>query len=278
MRLTQPKAIARAVEFHVHIRRRPVRLGSARERDLGTVLGGMADYSRILSESAADSRLFERDGVVGAILPDVPADPLLNSAVYRHATALAGVLPALGSAYREAGVEIWTVFVPATDRAARAVLGRAGYRLQSAPTAMAMDPLHVERPPLSDWTAAGDPAALAGICDRVFNAGETHARVFAGNPPERARFYVAARAGEPVSGILTGERDGNCAVNLAATLRDARSQGIGGALLRNALADAAERGCTTATVVSARASRPFYERLGFRTVCALQKWVARVNP
>jgi ribosomal protein S18 acetylase RimI-like enzyme len=53
---------------------------------------------------------------------------------------------------------------------------------------------------------------------------------------------------------------------------EARGRGIAGKLLRHALADAAERGNETATLVATRMGYPVYERAGFRALERLSMW------
>ena len=60
-----------------------------------------------------------------------------------------------------------------------------------------------------------------------------------------------------------------------ATLEPYRGRGFGAAITRAALAHAAARGCTSASLRSGPKSRPLYERLGFRYVCNHRTYVAR---
>jgi predicted acetyltransferase len=56
---------------------------------------------------------------------------------------------------------------------------------------------------------------------------------------------------------------------------EARGRGLSGKLLAHALADAAERGLETSTLVSTRLGRPVYERLGYQALGSLQMWERR---
>ncbi len=62
---------------------------------------------------------------------------------------------------------------------------------------------------------------------------------------------------------------------MVAVVPEARGLGIAGKLLRHALADAAERGLETSTLISTRLGRPVYERLGYREAGTLQMWEKR---
>jgi GNAT superfamily N-acetyltransferase len=243
---------------------------------LQRVLGCLREYNQITSSSSQGGRLLELEGVTAAILPAVGEHALLNSVVYDDPGSLEAALEAIARAYDAAGVERWLVYAPAVDRRARSLLKRAGHRLSASPTAMGRPLDGVERPPehaLEEWTAAGDPDAMAALCDRAFRFGTAFKRTFADMPESRARVYMAHVHGEPISCVLTSQHEGNCAVHLLATLPQQRRRGVCSALLGHALADAAEAGCGTATVVVGRRAVSLCKRLGFTPVCPLQKWV-----
>jgi GNAT superfamily N-acetyltransferase len=258
--------------------RRPRRLDAERTALVERTLDGMRDYNAIMCESAPNGRLLELGGVVAAVIPDTPENSVMNAVVYDRVEALAAALDELASAYDRAGVEAWMVWVPVVDREARRLLKRAGHRLEANPTAMARDLHGIERPArgvLEEWTAHGDLAEMVAILDRAFLFGTAFARTFPRRPPDRARVYMASLDGKPVSCILTSDHDGNCAVDLVATLPEARGRGLAGALLLNALTDAAERGCRTTTLIAVPEGQPLYARLGYRAVCPLQQWERR---
>ena len=59
---------------------------------------------------------------------------------------------------------------------------------------------------------------------------------------------------------------------------EARGRGISGHLLGHALADAAERGIRTSTLVSTALGYPVYERAGFRPFGRFQMWERAAAP
>jgi predicted acetyltransferase len=65
---------------------------------------------------------------------------------------------------------------------------------------------------------------------------------------------------------------------MVAVVPEARGHGIAGKLLAHALADAAERGLETSTLVATNLGRPVYERLGYRQFGALEMWERRSRP
>ena len=67
----------------------------------------------------------------------------------------------------------------------------------------------------------------------------------------------------------------NTDIGWVAVLPEARGGGLSGKLLSHALADAADRGQQTSTLVATRLGRPVYERVGYRRVGPLQMWEQR---
>jgi ribosomal protein S18 acetylase RimI-like enzyme len=65
---------------------------------------------------------------------------------------------------------------------------------------------------------------------------------------------------------------GNTDVEMVAVVPEARGRGISGNLLAHALADAAERGSESATLVATSSGYPVYERAGFRPLGRLAMW------
>jgi len=55
-------------------------------------------------------------------------------------------------------------------------------------------------------------------------------------------------------------------------LPEARGRGIAGHLLAHALADAAERGNETSTLIATKLGRPVYERVGFEALDTFEMW------
>jgi GNAT superfamily N-acetyltransferase len=64
-------------------------------------------------------------------------------------------------------------------------------------------------------------------------------------------------------------------VTLVGTLEAARGRGLATLLMRRALADARERGCTTTTLVATKMGHPIYARLGYRDFGRVQMWERR---
>jgi GNAT superfamily N-acetyltransferase len=93
----------------------------------------------------------------------------------------------------------------------------------------------------------------------------TNAKAGTGESPRQWEFAWHLRR-------LRHRENGNCAVDLVATVPEARGRGLSSALLAQALSDAVRRGCSTTTLVAAREGGGLYERLGSKSVCPLQQW------
>jgi ribosomal protein S18 acetylase RimI-like enzyme len=237
----------------------------------------MGDWLRLVARASAGARLVERDGVVGAVVPAAPERAVVNSVVYDDPDALAAAYADLAGAYAEAGAA-WTVWVPSDERAA-AFLQAAGHVLDAAPAVMAIDLSAVERPAadaLEDWTADGDPADVGPLNDRAYTFGtDSFTRALASLPRGELGIYVARLDGRPAGCLTVVEHDANADIEMVAVVPEARGHGIAGKLLGHALADAAERGLETSTLVATKLGRPVYERLGYRQFGTLHMWERR---
>jgi GNAT superfamily N-acetyltransferase len=233
----------------------------------------------LLGEASEGARALELPGVVAVVVPACPERSVVNSVLYEDAGALADAYDEIAAAYREAAAK-WTVWVRHGDGEAAALLERRGHVLDAEPEAMGRGDLGaVERPPLSDWTRAGRVADVGPINDRAYGFGtDSFTRALARFPEDRGRVYTASAGGRPVACLMVVDDERNADVEWVAVLPEARGGGLSGKLLAHALADAAERGCETTTLVASTMGRPTYERLGYRALGALQMWEFRRAP
>lgn len=209
-------------------------------------------------------------GVVASVVPSAADRSLFNAVTYRDRRSAALLLPHFADLYARAGVRAWTVFVLPGDDALAGELSRAGHRPDGTPEAMGAElaALDLDGPDLSSppsWREVIETNAAAyGVA-----AAGLEAMRLAG---DGVRLYGAA-GGAVV--LAVHEHDGDAGVTYVAARPEARGRGLVAALLRQALREARERGCTTTTLESTRAGRPVYERLGFRPLGALQMWERR---
>jgi hypothetical protein len=81
-------------------------------RMIDRVLGSMFHWYRLVGGASEGARVFERDGVLAAIVPAAPERAVVNAALYRDAGALGAAYEDLAAAYTEIGAK-WTVCSPA---------------------------------------------------------------------------------------------------------------------------------------------------------------------
>jgi GNAT superfamily N-acetyltransferase len=242
----------------------------------------MRHWFRLVASASPDARVLDRDGVMAVVVPAAPERAVVNSVLYEDAAGLAAAYDEVAAAYAAIGAT-WTVWVPTADERARELLGRAGHLLDANPAVMAADLRDgVERPPpgaLEDWTADGDVASIGPLNDRSYTFGtDSFTRALANLPPDEVTIYVARADGDAVGCLLIVDHERNADVELVAVVPEARGRGIAGKLLAHALADAAERGLETSTLIATKMGRPVYQRLGYREVGTLEMWERRPGP
>ena len=239
---------------------------------------GLRGFCELLGRAAPDSQVFERDGVLAAVVPAAPERSVVNSVAYEDAGRLERALPELAAAYEAAGVRAWTVWVPHTDAEAAGALARAGHVLDADPAAMAMELSALEAPPPPDLDLDPSPdvATVARLNDRAYAFGGNHFERALQTAPN-LHVYVARRDEQPVCCATGHDHDGDFSVTLVATLPEARGQGLAGRLLTHALHDARERGCTTTSLQATKMGEPLYRRIGYRDLGAVQMWERRAG-
>lgn len=237
----------------------------------------LSEWWRLVADSSPGGRALRQDGVLAAIVPAAPERSVLNSVVYRQADGLMSAYDDVAAAYAEIGAN-WTVWVPPGDDAAASFLESRGHVLDAQPMAMVRELSGVERPAedaLADWTANGDVAHIGPLNDRAYGYADSFTRAFEGFPAGAAHVYVAHAEGEPVACLLMSDHEGNSDLGMVAVVPEARGQGITRKLLGHALADAAERGNRTSTLVATKLGYPVYERAGYRPLDRFSMWERR---
>ena len=234
-------------------------------------------FARGFGVSARDGRVLEVDGVVASAAPAIGFRSLFNAAAYTSVPALAAAVPKLQQAYDELGITAWGVWAHKSDAEAAGVLSAADLQLDSTPTAMAADIADID-------------VARADVTVERTHDLEAFDRVLAaayGFPPgvivycfpkllDSFRGYLARdAAGEPVATVGTVDCDGDCGINLVATVPPARGHGYASALMAYAVADGARRGCTSTTLQATAMARSLYARLGYRDFGTMQLWERR---
>ena len=209
-------------------------------------------------------------GVVASVVPASPERSLFNAVTYTDRAGVGLLLPHLADVYARAGVRAWTVWVLPGDEVLCEMLTAAGHRLDGLPEGMGAElaALDLDGPDVAE-TPSWDDVVATNAAAYGAPAEGLEAMRLAG---DGMRLYGAA-GGAVVLAIH--DHDGDAGVTYVAARPEARGRGLVGMLLRQALRDAAERGCTTTTLESTKLGRPVYERIGFRPLGTLQMWERR---
>ncbi len=167
-------------------------------------------------------------------------------------------------------IDSYAAWVHESDDGMRAELSDRGYRVEESTLAMGMSLVGVSiavpevefGPP--DWDEYLRILEVPGL----FGAGD----------PSAFHVLVARLAGENAATAMAYDRDGDCGVFNVTTIESARRRGLGTALTARHLADAVERGCTTASLQSTPMAERVYAAVGFRDLGRLLEYVRPKEP
>ena len=210
------------------------------------------------------------EGVVASVVPESPDRSLFNAVTYEDPRPVALLLPHLADVYERAGVRAWTVWVLPGDDALAAELATAGHVLDGTPEAMGapLDALDLDGPDVAEALSWDDLVATNAAAYGVAAEGLAPMAL----AREGVRTYGAA--GGAVT-LAIHDHEGDAGVTYVAARPEARGKGLVATLLRQALREARDRGCTTTPLEATRLGRPVYERLGYRSLGTLQMWERR---
>ncbi len=229
---------------------------------------------------AVGGSVLEEDGLQAAIVPASPNRSFFNSVFYGDTDLLIESIPRLAKVYDDAGVNAWTVWVPATDERARGALQAAGHVLDATPRAMGFElsELCVPEPDsqLEIRETRDDPESME-VMRRINEAAYGYpAGDFPPLEPMRGTVgYLGVLDGEAVGTTLLFDRGIDTEVSFVATLPEARGRGIAKRLLAHALERAREDGAQGSTLIATKLGFPVYEALGYRDVGGLEMWEKR---
>ena len=223
------------------------------------------------AQGATGAAVRHLPGVTAAVFPQRPERAVYNNALLdrdRPGAERDAAITAMEAAFGDAGVVEFAAWVHESDDATRRGLERRGYRLDSATRAMGM----------SMDALAGDAPAL----DLMHVEWSEYVRLF--NLPhglladaDHAVFHLrcARYDSAPATTAMAFDHDGDCGIFNVMTLPRARRRGLGTAITRLQLLDAAARGCTTATLQSTPVAEGVYTAIGFRDLGRYQEFVPR---
>lgn len=248
------------------------------ERWLTLNQAAMRHFFSESARNAPQGSVIEGDGLIATVNPGTPSKSLFNSVIYEDPNAVTRELSSLAEIYEQAGVDAWTVWVPAHDRDSAELLAQAGHKLDASPRMMGRELSGLEPHSMEgiDWTPEGNPDDVNQINDVAYGlAPGTFAAGCGRLGPKGNRVYVAGHEGEAAACVVTAEAGSDCGIWWVATLPEARGQGLSTALMRQALADAAESGLQTSTLQASALGRPVYEKVGYRDPGHFEMWERR---
>lgn len=195
-------------------------------------------------------------------------------------------LDALERFFREREAEVFHEVSPMADQSLLSLLGERGYRPIELTSVMCRELIDPADPPAAgsalktrvigaeeyeSWartSASGWVSEHADLADFMFNFGVISAQC------EGAFPYIAELHGEPVATGMLFIYEDTCILAGASTIPEARRQGPQGALLRDRLRFAAERGCTLAMMGAAPGSQSQKnaQKNGFGIAYTRTKW------
>jgi ribosomal protein S18 acetylase RimI-like enzyme len=239
-------------------------------RGAATLLASWEEYARG-STGAALNRL---KGVSAAVFPSGPERAVYNNALLDRelgSSERAAAVDAMEAAYNSAGVTRYAAWVHESDEGMRSELSGRGYTIEESSRAMGMSlgDIPVAPPELNlvplDW-----PEYLAYLEVVGVPAG-----LLSGADPSAFQTLVARLAGVNVATAIAFDHDGDCGVFNMSTLEAARRRGLGTALTARHVHDAAERGCSTASLQSTPMAERVYGAVGFRDLGRILEYVPR---
>ncbi len=241
----------------------------------------LARFIRMLVSAAPDSKLLERRGVTGSVVPAAPARSIANCVTYHEAGQLREALDDVARAYEEAGVLAWLVWAPDGDEETSELLSGAGHRVDAAPAAMAMELAGFEAPEPGDldWDAEANAEEICRLNELGYGlpVGEFARGLRDLKPGPTTHLYRARVNGETASVAIVLDTDDEASIVLVATDPQLQGQGLSTRLLGQALGEARDRGMRTTSLQASATGEPIYRRLGYEAFGRMNMWERRAT-
>ena len=237
---------------------------------------GVGEFYARCAGASPGGRSVRLGGMRAAVMPALPFASIVNCVTYTDAAELEERIDELAELYEEAGVRAWSVWTHESDDRTRGMLREAGFGLDSEPMSMALDLDSLEPGTRAiDWTGEPDTAELGAVVDASYGFPTgTYTRGVPAIPPN-VHAYLAQDDGRPAAVVMGSDLEGDCGIYLVGTIPEARGRGMSTALMRQALSDAAGRGCTISTLQASEMGHPVYRRLGYRDLGHAELWERR---
>jgi ribosomal protein S18 acetylase RimI-like enzyme len=235
---------------------------------------GFARLQVLLGGHAGPGRVIERDGLVASVVPAARDSPTLNAAVAIDPDAGPRHLEELRRSYDEASIRRWGVWIDGGATGAANELMKAGLLVSASSPGMGA----TLGAPLADIEPhSADLATVGRVNDLAYgNLDNRLERTLTPLPNGVLKGYCAAdHEGRPAAVALALHHNDDCGISFVATIPDARRRGLATEVMRQALRDAQDKGCTTTTLQATDLGERLYANLGYRRLCAMQLWELR---
>jgi ribosomal protein S18 acetylase RimI-like enzyme len=235
---------------------------------------GFAQLQLLLGGHGGPGRTLERDGLVASIVPNAPDSPTLNAAVALDPDKAPEHLQELAQRYSKARVRRWGIWLDGSASLAAQALNQAGLAVTAASPGMGAALTELE-------THAHDPnqadlATVGRVNDLAYgNVDGRLERTLSPLPNGVLKGYRVDLDGRPAAVALALHHDTDCGVSFVATVPKARRRGLATQVMRQALKDARDSGCTTTTLQATDVGEHLYLNLGYRRLCVMQLWERR---
>jgi GNAT superfamily N-acetyltransferase len=237
-------------------------------RGSDTLLASWAQYAR----GSAGAALHRLSGVAAAVFPTQPKRAVYNNALLGRELGRSdreAAVDAMAAAYRSAGIDRYASWVHESDEGMRSELSGRGYTIAESTLAMGMSldttsrtRSEVELGPL-EWTEYLEYLQIVGA----------PAGLLSGADPSAFHTLAARLGSENVATAIAFDHHGDCGIYNMSTLETARRQGLGTALTARHVNDAAQRGCSTASLQSTAMAERVYAAVGFRDLGRILEYV-----
>lgn len=234
---------------------------------------GFARLQVLLGGHVGPGRVIVRDGLVASVVPAAPDSPTLNAAVAIEPEAAPQHLEELKRCYDEARIRRWGVWLDGGAQEAARQLTNAEMLVSASSPGMGT---MLDGPIEDGEPHSADLATVGRVNDLAYgNFDGRLERTLTPLPNGVLSGYRADHDGQPASVALALHHNDDCGISFVATIPEARRRGLATEVMRQALKDAQDKGCTTTTLQATDLGERLYENLGYRRLCSMQLWELR---
>jgi ribosomal protein S18 acetylase RimI-like enzyme len=241
---------------------------------LARLWDGFGRLQALLGGHAGPGHVIERPGLIASIVPNAPDSPTLNAAVAIDADKAPEHLEELRARYEQARVRRWGVWLDGSASLPAQALANAGMVVTAASPGMGAEIAVLE--PGDEHGDRADLTTVGQVNDLAYgNYDARLERTLKPLPNGILHGYKVEYQGKPAAVALALHHGGDAGISFVATVPKARRLGLAKQVMRQALSEAAKKGCTTTTLQATEVGEKLYVALGYRHLCVMQLWERR---